>query len=84
MEGIDKNMFKQIFYDHRDAFKQFHPRFDDSGLQPMLLCEVAASLRSTRQSRKCSTAAIPTKWTLSNTDAANAEKYDVSPSPPIS
>ena len=28
MEGIDKNTFKQIFYDHWDAFKQTHPRFD--------------------------------------------------------
>jgi len=28
MEGIDKNTFKRIFYDHWDAFKQFRPRFD--------------------------------------------------------
>ncbi len=28
MEGIDKNTFKQIFYDHWDEFKQAHPRFD--------------------------------------------------------
>jgi len=28
MEGIDKNTFKRIFYDHWDAFKQTHPRFD--------------------------------------------------------
>ena len=30
MEGIDKKTFKQIFYDHWDAFKQTHPRFDYS------------------------------------------------------
>jgi len=29
MEGIDKNTFKRIFYDHWDAFKQFRPRFDN-------------------------------------------------------
>jgi hypothetical protein len=29
MEGIDKNTFKRIFYDHWDAFKQFHPPFDN-------------------------------------------------------
>ena len=28
MEGIDKNTFKQIFYDRWDEFKQDHPRFD--------------------------------------------------------
>ena len=29
MEGIDKNTFKRIFYDHWDVFKQFRPRFDN-------------------------------------------------------
>jgi hypothetical protein len=29
MEGIDKNTFKRIFYDHWDAFKQSRPRFDN-------------------------------------------------------
>jgi hypothetical protein len=29
MEGIDKNTFKRIFYDHWDAFRQFRPRFDN-------------------------------------------------------
>ncbi|MBW1739380.1 MAG: transposase zinc-binding domain-containing protein [Deltaproteobacteria bacterium] len=29
MEGIDKNTFKRIFYDHWDAFKQTHPQFDN-------------------------------------------------------
>jgi hypothetical protein len=29
MEGIDKNTFKRIFNDHWDAFKQYHPRFDN-------------------------------------------------------
>jgi hypothetical protein len=29
MEGIDKNTFKRIFYDHWEAFKQGHPRFDN-------------------------------------------------------
>ena len=28
MDGIDKNTFKQIFYDHWDEFKLAHPRFD--------------------------------------------------------
>jgi hypothetical protein len=42
MEGIDKNTFKRIFYDHWDAFKQTHPRFDcpeyNDTLQKMLDC----------------------------------------------
>ncbi|MCD6394529.1 MAG: transposase [Planctomycetes bacterium] len=42
MEGIDKNTFKQIFYDHWDAFKQFNPRFDspdyNNTIQKMLDC----------------------------------------------
>ena len=42
MEGIDKNTFKQIFYDHWDAFKRFRPRFDSSDynetIQKMLNC----------------------------------------------
>jgi hypothetical protein len=42
MEGIDKNTFKQIFYDHWDAFKQTHPRFDcpdyNDTIQKMLDC----------------------------------------------
>jgi len=29
MEGIDKNTFKRIFYDHWDAFKPSRPRFDN-------------------------------------------------------
>lgn len=29
MEGIDKNTFKRIFYDHWDAFKQSRPCFDN-------------------------------------------------------
>jgi hypothetical protein len=28
MEGIDKNTFKRIFYDHWNALKQPRPRFD--------------------------------------------------------
>jgi len=42
MEGIDKNTFKQIFYDYWDAFKQFRPRFDspdyNDTIQKMLDC----------------------------------------------
>jgi hypothetical protein len=42
MEGIDKNTFKQIFYEHWDAFKQAHPKFDcpdyNDTLQKMLDC----------------------------------------------
>ena len=42
MEGIDKNTFKQIFYDHWDAFKKLHPRFDNPDynetIQKMLDC----------------------------------------------
>ena len=42
MEGIDKNTFKQIFYDHWDAFKQSRPRFDspdyNDTIQKMLSC----------------------------------------------
>jgi len=42
MEGIDKNTFKQIFYDHWDAFKQTHTRFDspdyNNTIQKMLDC----------------------------------------------
>jgi hypothetical protein len=42
MEGIDKNTFKQIFYDHWDAFKLIHPRFDspdyNDTIQKMLDC----------------------------------------------
>ena len=42
MEGIDKNTFKRIFYDHWDAFKQTHPQFDHSDyndtIQKMLDC----------------------------------------------
>lgn len=42
MEGIDKNTFKQIFYDHWDAFKQIHPKFDcpdfNDTIQKMLDC----------------------------------------------
>ena len=42
MEGIDKNTFKQIFYDHWDAFKQTHTRFDshdyNDTIQKMLDC----------------------------------------------
>ncbi|RPJ17790.1 MAG: transposase [Chloroflexi bacterium] len=42
MEGIDKNTFKQIFYDHWDAFKQTRPQFDHSDyndtIQKMLDC----------------------------------------------
>ena len=42
MEGIDKNTFKHIFYDHWDLFKQTHPRFDSSDytdtVQKMLDC----------------------------------------------
>jgi len=42
MEGIDKNTFKQIFYDHWDEFKQDHPRFDcpdyNDSVQKMLGC----------------------------------------------
>ncbi len=42
MEGIDKNTFKQIFYDHWDAFKQIHTRFDspdyNGTIQKMLNC----------------------------------------------
>lgn len=42
MEGIDKNTFKQIFYDHWDAFKQAYPKFDspdyNDTIQKMLGC----------------------------------------------
>jgi hypothetical protein len=42
MEGIDKNIFKQIFNDHWNAFKQTNPRFDSSdyneNIQKMLDC----------------------------------------------
>jgi hypothetical protein len=42
MEGIDKNTFKQIFYDHWDTFRQFHPHFDSPDyietVQKMLDC----------------------------------------------
>jgi hypothetical protein len=42
MEGIDKNTFKQIFYDHWDAFKQTYPHFDspdyNDTIQKMLDC----------------------------------------------
>jgi len=42
MEGIDKNTFKKIFYDHWDAFKQAQPRFDcpdyNDTIQKMLDC----------------------------------------------
>ena len=42
MEGIDKNTFKQIFYNHWDAFKQSHPHFDSPDyndvVQKMLDC----------------------------------------------
>jgi len=42
MEGIDKNTFKQIFYDHWDAFKLFQPRFDspdyNDAIQKMFDC----------------------------------------------
>jgi hypothetical protein len=42
MEGIDKNTFKQIFYDHWDAFKHAHPRFDcpdyNDTIRKMLNC----------------------------------------------
>jgi len=42
MEGIDKNTFKQIFYDHWDAFTLFQPRFDspdyNDTIQKMLDC----------------------------------------------
>ncbi len=39
---IDRNTFKQIFYDHWDAFKQFRPRFDNpdcnDSIRKMLNC----------------------------------------------
>ena len=42
MEGIDKNTFKHIFYDHWDTFKQTHTRFDNPDyndtIQKMLDC----------------------------------------------
>jgi len=42
MEGIDKNTFKQIFYDHWDTFRKFQPRFDSPDytetVQKMLDC----------------------------------------------
>ena len=42
MEGIDKNTFKNIFYDHWDPFKQAHQRFDspdyNDTVQKMLNC----------------------------------------------
>ena len=42
MEGIDKNTFKQIFYDHWDTFRKFNPRFDSPDytetVQKMLDC----------------------------------------------
>jgi hypothetical protein len=42
MEGIDKNTFKKIFYDHWDSFKKAHPRFDNPDyndtIQKMLDC----------------------------------------------
>jgi len=42
MEDINKNTFKQIFYDHWDAFKQMYPKFDCSDyndtIQKMLDC----------------------------------------------
>jgi hypothetical protein len=42
MEGIDKNTFKQIFYDHWDAFKHAHPRFNcpdyNDTIRKMLNC----------------------------------------------
>ncbi len=42
MEGIDKNTFKKIFYNHWDAFKQANPRFNnsdyDENIQKMLDC----------------------------------------------
>jgi len=42
MEGIDKNTFKQIFYDHWDTFRKFNPRFDSldytETIQKMLDC----------------------------------------------
>jgi len=41
-EYIDKNTFKQIFYDHWDSFKQSYPRFDcpdiNETIQKMLDC----------------------------------------------
>ena len=42
MEGIDKNTFKQIFYDYWDTFIKFNPRFDSpyyiETVQKMLDC----------------------------------------------
>jgi hypothetical protein len=42
MEGIDKDTFKQIFYDYWDEFKKLHPRFNNSDynetIQKMLDC----------------------------------------------
>lgn len=42
MDGIDKNTFKQIFYDHWDEFKQAHPGFDcpdyNDTIEKMLGC----------------------------------------------
>jgi hypothetical protein len=42
MEGIDKNTFKQIFYDYWGTFRKFNPRFDSSDytetVQKMLDC----------------------------------------------
>ena len=42
MDGIDKNTFKQIFYDRWDEFKQTHPRFDcpdyNDTIEKMLGC----------------------------------------------
>jgi hypothetical protein len=42
MKGVDKNTFKQIFYDHWDAFKKFRPQFDspdyNETIQKMLDC----------------------------------------------
>jgi hypothetical protein len=42
MEGVDKNTFKQIFYDQWEAFKQTRPKFDcpdyNDTIQKMLDC----------------------------------------------
>ncbi|NVL91338.1 MAG: transposase [Desulfobacterales bacterium] len=42
MDGIDKNTFKKIFYDHWDTFRQVYPRFDtpdyNETIQKMLDC----------------------------------------------
>jgi len=67
MEGIDKNTFKQIFYDHWDTFIKFNPHFDSpdytENVQKMLNC------------------GDPEKMALCNTVAATVEKHAESLSP---